>query len=554
MIGVSLLLLAQQPAPQPQQAQPAQPVQQQTEPAQDEIIYRNVYVITSDGKPLDIKHAVIIHSFTSEPVNRIDVKYQGYVIRNIPWEDIVYFFPVLNKVVLKTTQNEQVENRYAARVRGFSDISVYTDTVETITVAGYKVQRRVTLRIPFLNLIAVAFSPEARDAAMKDPLFRKAQLLLGEDFNISPPPVGNWPMFQYNPVHTGGTGDVVPRGELAWKRKVGRVGMNIAIANDTVIVPGGGDVENKVAHVWALDRSSGRFRWKFFGSGADFVSVSVSNGIVYAGSKDNHLYALDLETGKPLWKFPADAPISTVPAVVRGRVVFGTEDFNIYVLDAQTGNLLWKLPTGLFVFSSPISVNERVYIGSNDNFLYCLSLDNGYIYWKFKTSGEIYSSPTYYNGLIYLTSADGTLYAIDAEQGSLLWTFKSTRPFYGSAVAGIDVVRASGNSTEYVAKDAGLGNVYVAGYDGYVYALNAESGQLVWKYKMAFPSEVSPALVGKTLYVPANNFLYALDATTGKEIWSTKYYRLPAKITSAPVVSEGMIYVGCEDGYIYAIK
>lgn len=536
----------------------AQPQQQAGAPAQQpaaQIKTYTIWYVSPDGKEHQLTNAQILHILTSEPIDSIDIVAKPddpsygeveLIKRDVKWDEISYIYPVLNYVAL-------ANGHVAKRVRGFSDMLVFTDTLQEVPVAGYKVSRRLFVRTPLLSMVVLAFSQQALAEAKGKPEFERSKLLLGKDFNNFPPPEDTWPMYQYNPVHSGGRGDIQPQASLAWKKEVGNVGMNIAVSGDKIIIPTGSGGRIKIGHVWALDKSSGRFYWKYFSTGQDFVSAVVSDGIVYAGSVDKHMYALDLETGKLLWKFPADGSISTTPVVALGRVIFGSEDGYLYALDAKTGNLLWKLPTGLFIFSSPIVVGDYVYFGSSDNNLYAVSVDSGYIRWKFKTMGEIVAAPAYYGGFIFVASRDGSLYAVNEKNGSAVWVFNTVNPLVASPVYSI-LVRKKAEGTGLEAIDAGVKNVYLCGTDGYVYALAADSGEVQWKYKLAFPAEVTPALVNNTLYVVANNLLYALDATTGKEVWPDKYYRLPARASSSPIVVDGMLYIGCEDGYLYALK
>jgi outer membrane protein assembly factor BamB len=43
--------------------------------------------------------------------------------------------------------------------------------------------------------------------------------------------------------------------------------------------------------------------------------------------------------------------------------------------------------------------------------------------------------------------------------------------------------------------------------------------------------------------------VYALDASAGTELWS---YATGAPVYSSPAVANGMVYVGSEDGNVYA--
>jgi outer membrane protein assembly factor BamB len=62
----------------------------------------------------------------------------------------------------------------------------------------------------------------------------------------------------------------------------------------------------------------------------------------------------------------------------------------------------------------------------------------------------------------------------------------------------------------------------------------------------------SPALSDTAVYVGGNNgYLYALDKATGAIIWD---YELGDAVTSSPAIDDGMLFIGCDDGNLYAFE
>ena len=61
----------------------------------------------------------------------------------------------------------------------------------------------------------------------------------------------------------------------------------------------------------------------------------------------------------------------------------------------------------------------------------------------------------------------------------------------------------------------------------------------------------SPAVADGVVYVGSdNNFLYALNANTGELLWR---YETGGNVGSSPVVMAGVVYVSSSDGYLYAL-
>ena len=90
-----------------------------------------------------------------------------------------------------------------------------------------------------------------------------------------------------------------------------------------------------------------------------------------------------------------------------------------------------------------------------------------------------------------------------------------------------------------------------------VMALNAATGDLLWRYKRALPEGFSAlhntnrgvALYGdKVYFAPLDAVLVALDAQTGKKYWD---YDLKAEVWGSPYWVDGKVYIGTGDGDVH---
>ena len=104
------------------------------------------------------------------------------------------------------------------------------------------------------------------------------------------------------------------------------------------------------------------------------------------------------------------------------------------------------------------------------------------------------------------------------------------------------------------------GVMFLSGWDGWVWALDAKSGIEIWRYKHAVPFDVSlccgnvnrgvAVAKGKVFFVTANAHLVALDATSGQRVWDRTYgdVRAGESATVAPLVVKNMVIVGSSGG------
>ncbi len=214
--------------------------------------------------------------------------------------------------------------------------------------------------------------------------------------------------------------------------------------------------------------------------------------------------------------------------------------------------------------ASPAVADGVIYIPSMDTYLYAIDQESGKEKWKYKSSMPIASSPAVAGGLLYFVSSVGALGAIDIATGKIKWVLpvEYERKFeaknlhgYPPAAQTIPDAWDIFTSSPAVAN----GKVYFGSGDGNIYAADAQTGVLQWKFATKDVVHASPAVVGNTLYIGSwDSYLYAIDADTGQEKWAFKGGDDPAihnqvGFQSSPAVVDGTVYVGCRDAHVYAI-
>jgi eukaryotic-like serine/threonine-protein kinase len=226
--------------------------------------------------------------------------------------------------------------------------------------------------------------------------------------------------------------------------------------------------------------------------------------------------------------------------------------------------LKWQFHTKAQIVSSPAVSGDTVYFGSNDHRLYAVGLASGEKKWEFKTEGRVASSPAVSNGRVYFLSYDSNFYALDAGTGSLQWKFKTEgeRRFIAKHLHGIEPASEPVPdpfdfylSSPVVAD----GTVFFGSGDSHIYALDAASGALKWKFKTGDVVHASPAFAYGTVFVGSwDTYFYALDAATGKEQWRFKTGEdheifNQTGLQASPAVADGTVYFGCRDSKFYAV-
>ncbi|MGD1154487.1 MAG: PQQ-binding-like beta-propeller repeat protein [Terriglobia bacterium] len=263
-----------------------------------------------------------------------------------------------------------------------------------------------------------------------------------------------------------------------------------------------------------------------------------------------------LSLGAPAW---ADSQ----PAMFRG----GPEHTGVYPGTGLTNfeGVQWKFKTRGHVLSSPAVYAGTVYVGSDDRNLYALDAATGAEKWHFETQGgAINSSPAVSTDAVYFLSADGSFYALDPQTGKQLWKFETEgeRRFEAKGLHGVTPHQQTiPDPWDFYLSSPALydGGVYFGCGDGNVYALDAQTGRLRWKFHTRGVVHSSPAISAGVVYIGSwDSYLYALDAATGQEKWKFKTGEDPkifnqVGIQSSPAVAEGTVYFGCRDAHLYAV-
>ncbi len=224
----------------------------------------------------------------------------------------------------------------------------------------------------------------------------------------------------------------------------------------------------------------------------------------------------------------------------------------------------WTFHTGGAVVSSPAISNGVVYVGSNDGRLYAIDEESGMQKWSFETGSRVPSSPAVADGVVFFGSYDGNFYAVDAATGKLRWKFAdpgerrfTATHLHGSLPAG----EAMPDPFDVYLSSPAVWNgmVYFGSGDGNVYALEAGTGSLRWKFQTGDVVHASPAIADGKLYIGSwDSYFYALDAATGKEVWRFRTgedhdTHNQVGIQSSATVADGVVYFGCRDSNLYAV-
>jgi quinohemoprotein ethanol dehydrogenase len=152
--------------------------------------------------------------------------------------------------------------------------------------------------------------------------------------------------------------------------------------------------------------------------------------------------------------------------------------------------------------------------------------------WSLDLPGEstLEATPLAVNGVLYFTGSYAAVYAVDAASGRLLWKFDPQTWKY--VPAKMRLIFPVNRGAAYAD-----GRVFAAAIDGRLFALDAKTGRLIWSVQTTDPrspqtSTGAPRVFdGKVIIgnggseFGARGYVTAYDAASGRQVW--RFYTAP---------------------------
>jgi outer membrane protein assembly factor BamB len=231
-------------------------------------------------------------------------------------------------------------------------------------------------------------------------------------------------------------------------------------------------------------------------------------------------------------------------------------------LDVKTGELVWdsNLP-GEKIFhgtwSNPtygvIKGRPQVILPGGDGWVYSLEPKTGKLIWKFNanppgakyilgprgTANEVIATPVIYDDKIYFGVGQ------DPEHGEGVgnfWVVDATMD--GDVSEKAKVWHRGGNEFHRTISTVAIqdGIVYAADLSGFLYAMDAKTGELFWKHDMLAAVWGSPFVAdGKVYLGDEDGDVEILEASKTKKVVGT--LNMGVSVYSTPVARDGVLYV-----------
>jgi len=251
-----------------------------------------------------------------------------------------------------------------------------------------------------------------------------------------------------------------------------------------------------------LNAENGQLVWKVKASEPVIGAVTIDNGLAYVGASDHTFRAIDIHTGKTVWKYTeVKGYIETKPLITDNKVIFGAWDNTLYALDKSNGKELWKWTGGLtrMHFSPaavwPVAAEGKVFIADPQRALTSIDINNGETVWRtFESQVRETVGLSEDGKQIYSKTMNDSIvcYATHGDKPQKIW----------ASNVGFGYEHAPSMPQE---KE---GVVYGSTKEGLIFALDAETGKVIWKHK------IGNSLINTV--VPLNKREVLFTATSGE--------------------------------------
>lgn len=215
-----------------------------------------------------------------------------------------------------------------------------------------------------------------------------------------------------------------------------------------------------------------------------FVFLSMVLLLSSCAGMKNFSLLFDRENAKPefrtLWAKNLDPIYDTgnlpialqSPAISDGLVFVGDNNGYFHAFELENGKEVWKVNDRSNYHSKPVVYKDQVIYGTQDGRVFSRATVTGELKYNVDLGASVEGSGVISNGKIFFHLRNHQVFALDIETGKILWAYKRSVPYL--------------TTLQRAAKPVVLNNrLYVGFADGTLAALNLDEGLLAFEVKLS---------------------------------------------------------------------
>ncbi len=275
------------------------------------------------------------------------------------------------------------------------------------------------------------------------------------------------------------------------------------------------------------------------------LQLAVGEDAVFAADIKGRVFAFEPASGKRIWQADTDARVISGPTVAGNAVLVGSMEGQIIALKRADGGSYWSTSVSSEALAPPVSDGTLVVARAGDGRIYAMSAVSGKNVWMFDRSvpnltlrglGE----PVIAGSLAFVGMDNGRVAALRMLDGQPLWEQLIAAPTGRNELERLTDVDAA------LVLDGG--DLFAASYGGEVARVDGDTGQVLWRREV---KSYAGLTLADNLIVVADEagVVWGLDINTGAAAWKNedlKYRKL-----SPPAFLDGRVVVGDFEGYLH---
>ncbi|MDT8397812.1 MAG: outer membrane protein assembly factor BamB [Pseudomonadales bacterium] len=300
--------------------------------------------------------------------------------------------------------------------------------------------------------------------------------------------------------------------------------------------------EVSIRRQWSVNVGSGQ------GDKYNTLMPAIDGGMIYAAGSNGVVVAVDRESGRTRWRKRLKLPVTGGVGVGSGLVLVGSENSQVVALEQDSGDERWRAGVSSEVLSAPKTNGRIVVVQTVDGKLIGLNVETGAQVWIYESTVPALSlrgtsSPLIVDDFVLSAHANGTVVSVAADNGTLRWEQRVSLPTGRS-----EIDRMVDIDGELYLDD---GAVLVSGYHGYLVAIDVVTGQKRWQVKESSYNGGSAGF-GNFYMCDEKGHVKAYRAGQDEAVWVND--KLDLRPLSAPISFGNYVAVGDFEGYVHVLS
>jgi outer membrane protein assembly factor BamB len=215
------------------------------------------------------------------------------------------------------------------------------------------------------------------------------------------------------------------------------------------------------------------------------------------------------------WAVDLGESIAQPPVLIKDSLVLLPSTTPLLTLKADSGAQHWQLETEAIFWGDSLSATlDDILLAGADGRLLALSPRSGIMEWEINLEGDVLTPPLLDRYVLFAatspfeaeSSTGAAVFALNASTGETLWRYKTHSATLLTPARGIDLVYIAGNSDQAA----------------FLYAISAADGKLRWELPLDEPSQALFASDKIIITLTDRGNMHGFDPQTGDLLWENQ--------------------------------